>query len=250
MTPVSTWSKKAARVALPNTYHHFASAGTWCFMIGPRALRTPRRSSSQRPSMRRRARMALDRSAAGRPALALRRLARAPDSARGHGRRARRDRPVLVVDAAVAGAHEEVGARHPPDGAPEVRAVHGERDELVLAGAAQPRGGVRGDPRPGQGRRVDEAHVRGLADLEVGELADRAPDDRRRLQERREDEPRRRHHEARAPRARPDAHPREEAPPLRRHRRGVVRQIDFFTLRHAESPRPRRAMRRRPARRP
>ena len=43
---------KAASVALPKTYHHFASLGTWWVMIGPSAFETPRRSSSQRSALR------------------------------------------------------------------------------------------------------------------------------------------------------------------------------------------------------
>src|SRR5579864_8946766 len=51
VTPLSTWTMKAASVALPKTYHHLASLGTWCFMIGPSALETPRRSSNHRATL-------------------------------------------------------------------------------------------------------------------------------------------------------------------------------------------------------
>src|SRR5437764_7795154 len=44
-TPLATWMMKAQRVALPKTYHHFASCGAICSAGEIRTV-IPRRSSS------------------------------------------------------------------------------------------------------------------------------------------------------------------------------------------------------------
>src|SRR5579883_859457 len=64
-------------------------------------------------------------------------------------RRAGGDRTVPVVDAAVAGAHEQLRSLDPPDGAPQMSAVDGEGHEFVMRFATEPCGGLAGDAGPG-----------------------------------------------------------------------------------------------------
>src|ERR1700722_18795599 len=110
--PERTCIAKAHRVALPNTYHQRAPLGTGWFMMGPSMALMPRRSSIVSHSFFR-----------NPCAMCSRSLHRDGFSAYLHvfpfdpddvlrervGRRARGHRAVLVVDAAVAGAHEEAG---------------------------------------------------------------------------------------------------------------------------------------------
>src|SRR5262249_2504656 len=63
-------------------------------------------------------------------------------------RRAGGPRAIFIVDAAVAGAHEEPGLREPAHGASEMRAVHGEDLEAICLEAPDPAGDLRRVPVP------------------------------------------------------------------------------------------------------
>src|SRR5271156_3387221 len=109
--PERTWMAKAHRVALPNTYHQRAPLGTGWFMMGPSMAVMPRRSSTvshsffRNPSAIRLARL-LHGDGLG---AYLHVVSIDPDEVLGERvrRRAGGDGAVLVVDAAVARAHEE-----------------------------------------------------------------------------------------------------------------------------------------------
>src|SRR5207237_8506371 len=70
------------------------------------------------------------------------------------GRRAGGARAVLVVRAAVAGAHEEPRLREPSHGAAEVRAVDREHLKVVAADPTHPARDLRRWPIPGHAERV------------------------------------------------------------------------------------------------
>src|SRR5438093_1135074 len=90
-------------------------------------------------------------------------------------RRACGDAAVFVIRAAVAWAHEKLGIGHPPHRAAEVRAIRGERDELLLAFTAEPRGRFRRNAGPRQRRWIFEVDDHGFADVEVTDFAYREP---------------------------------------------------------------------------
>src|SRR5215510_3844397 len=121
---------KSVRVALPNTYHHDALLrGTWCSITGRTIAPSPARSSSHWPTARikdtRASHLAGEsgKLAAADPELPLADLVLVlEEPAR---RRSRGSRAVLVVDAAVTRAHEELGLWKPAHGTAEVCAVDG-----------------------------------------------------------------------------------------------------------------------------
>src|SRR5215468_2769852 len=114
---------KSVRVALPNTYHHDALLrGTWCSITGRTMAPSPARSSSHWLTDRIKGTRASHlagkggKLAAADPELALADLVLVlEEPAR---RRSRGARAVLVVDAAVTGAHEELGLRNHRTGQP------------------------------------------------------------------------------------------------------------------------------------
>ena len=131
VTPLSTWMMNANSVALPKTYHQRAPRGTGWLSIGPSSDEMPRRSSSVSQAI-------FEESLDHRQPIGIGLgadldlvVVDADRVARERvGRRAGGDAAVLVVDAAVAGAHEEARLWHPAHRAAEVGAVHGEGDEL------------------------------------------------------------------------------------------------------------------------
>src|SRR5215470_10882731 len=141
--PVAICITKSVRVALPNTYHHDALLrGTWCSITGRTMAPSPARSSSHWPTDRIRDTRASHLTGESRelaapdPELALADLVLVlEEPAR---RRPRGARAVLVVDAAVTGAHEELGLREPAHGAAQMRAVDGEDLEALPVDAPHP----------------------------------------------------------------------------------------------------------------
>src|SRR5215472_11274219 len=134
---------KSVRVALPNTYHHDALLrGTWCSITGRTAAPSPARSSSHWPTDRitdtRASHLAGEggKLATADPELPLADLVLVLEEAA--RRRSRGARAVLVVDAAVAGTHEELGLREPAHGTAEVCAVDGEDLEALRVDTAHP----------------------------------------------------------------------------------------------------------------
>src|SRR5262245_61350681 len=153
----------ASRVALPKTYHQRASCGTRCFKLGPIIAEMPSRSSSHRhvPIMSR-----FIASVAGivDPGfLEMSEFPRSPVSKGGGDRnfhwfdlklpvcgphvipdqRLRRrpgsNRSVRVVNAAVAGTHEQICVLQPTDWASQMCAVHRERGEFGVVHTAKPK---------------------------------------------------------------------------------------------------------------
>src|SRR5262252_8438704 len=141
--PVAICIMKSVSVALPNTYHHDALLrGTWCSITGRTMAPSPARSSSHwltdRINGTRASHLAGEggKLAAADPELALADLVLVlEEPAR---RRSRGTRAVLVVDAAVTGAHEELGLREPAHGTAEMRAVDGEDLEALRVDAPDP----------------------------------------------------------------------------------------------------------------
>src|SRR5439155_19588324 len=70
------------------------------------------------------------------------------------GRRPGRARAVLVVDAAVAGTHEQPRLLEPSNGAAQMRAVHGKHLELHCADTTYPARDLRSRPVPRHAKRV------------------------------------------------------------------------------------------------
>src|SRR5665213_3757842 len=175
VTPLSTWMMKANSVALPNTYHQRAPGGARCASNGPSIDVSPTRSSTVFQSRFRSARIASsDRDRLGGDfdlavAYAHRILGQAV------GGRSGRDTAVFVVDAAMAGTHEESRRLDPTHRAAEVGAVDGEGHELLLARPAQPGGALGGDARPGERRGVHEDDADRGAELERGDFTKRPP---------------------------------------------------------------------------
>src|SRR5262245_28779203 len=115
---------KANRVALPNTYHQRAPRGTGWRMMGASIAVMPMRSLTV-SHVRRRSRLSMSADGNGigsnfdQPFAHPDRILRQRMGGRTGG-----DGAVFVVDAAMAGAHEEARVGEPTHRAPEVRAVH------------------------------------------------------------------------------------------------------------------------------
>ena len=83
---------------------------------------------------------------------------------------------VGVVNAAVAGAHEQARLREPGDGAAQVGAVDRQDEELIRALAALPfvadeDAGERGDAVPGLPERIVEVDAARFVEREAGDVA-------------------------------------------------------------------------------
>ena len=86
---------------------------------------------------------------------------------------------ILVVNAAMAGAHEELGRCFPADGAAEVGALNRESLKGCVHLHGRSQAAVSESlPPPGDGGGVLEGDLGGLADLEFVERADASPDRR------------------------------------------------------------------------
>src|SRR5581483_7115 len=180
----------STRVALPKTYHQLAVLlGTGCVAEGRMSSFQRRRSSSQSATDCRRPRVIArlcagparvshglregrDLSAADPELSVLDLVLVLVEAAR---RRPRRALAVLVVDAAVARAHEEAGLREPPHRAAEVGAVDREHLELPIVDAAHPARRVCRHSVPRDGEGVLVGREPGLLDGEVVEAAERDP---------------------------------------------------------------------------
>src|SRR5262249_1226636 len=157
--PVAICIMKSVSVALPNTYHQDALLrGTWCSITGRTMAPSPARSSSHWLTDRITDMRASHRAgeggklAAADPELALADLVLVlEEPAR---RRSRGARAVLVVDAAMTGAHEELGLREPAHGTAEVRAVDGEDLEALPVDAPHPACDFGGGAVPLDAKRV------------------------------------------------------------------------------------------------
>src|SRR5579862_5244531 len=130
----------ASIVALPKTYHHFASRGTRCFIGGPSKSEMPRRLSSQFQvdKMRRfifSKKLLQSRRDRDRRRFDLHLVVVHPDleARERFRRRTGRHTAVLVISATVTRAKKQLGVRHPAHRTAEVRAVCGKSDELILA---------------------------------------------------------------------------------------------------------------------
>src|SRR3954462_7795358 len=183
--PVTTWMMNANRVALPNTYIHPVRGGTGCFMMGPSTSEASVRASNHAQACRRN-RISLRNWRRGRQDLNL----TVPHA---HGvlrqwpwRRPGRYSAVLVIHAAVAGTHEQLGVVQPSNGASQMGAVHRERSELARRFASQPGGRLGRHAGPCDRRRVLELHLDGPPVLEFGGRANAPPLSRNRFEKRRQ----------------------------------------------------------------
>src|SRR5215475_11284791 len=93
-------------------------------------------------------------------------------------RRARRARPIFVVDAAVARAHEELRLREPANGTSEVGAIDREDLKAVTIHTPHPAGDVRRRTIPGHAEGI---LIRGEPGLPRGKALERAELDPRLL---------------------------------------------------------------------
>src|ERR1700722_14038109 len=143
--PVTIWMMKAKSVALPNTYHQRASWGTRWVNWGPSILPRPVLSSTH-------SQIFLKVSFMGR-------LAPLDGDGLGHDfdrsvidaglktrqrlrRRAGGHVSVLLINTAVAGAHEQLSRGHPTHRTAQMGAGQREGDEFGLRVAAKPGAGL------------------------------------------------------------------------------------------------------------
>src|SRR5579884_2058285 len=172
--PVKTWIRNANSVALPNTYIQPVRGGTGCLMIGPITFEASVRASNHSQAfLRNRVIASGDGSGTGEQ------LHVAVAHAHGilHQRPRRRPRgygSVLVVNAAVAGAEEQLRFGHPAHGTAEMRAVDGERGEAAVGIVSQPCAGSPGDAGPRHAGGIREANLDRLTFLKICDRADRA----------------------------------------------------------------------------
>src|SRR5690242_15178827 len=134
--PVVTWIMKMNSVALPKTYHHQARPpfGTGCFAIGMISFDIPVRSSknshkffsgvSKRFTAPSPPLSAAQRHGLGQDLDVLIRIDLHLIDRQPAWRGPRGDRPVRVIDTAVAGAKKDLPARYPLHRAAQMRAVH------------------------------------------------------------------------------------------------------------------------------
>src|SRR5262245_247169 len=163
--PVAIWRTKRASVALPKVYHQLAvRRGTGWSSTGVSASPSPARSSTHSPTRRpmegNRATRTPRLHGAGEgreltpahPELAVPDLGVVLEEAA--RRRSRGPGAVLVVDAAVARAHEQLRLGEPPDRAAQVGAVDREDLESAPGDVPDPARGLRRRPVPGPVVRV------------------------------------------------------------------------------------------------
>src|SRR5215467_2683843 len=170
--PVAICIMKSVSVALPNTYHHDALLrGTWCSITGRTMAPSPARSSSHWLTDRIKgtwpSHLAGEsgKLAAADPELTLADLVlvlEEPARRRSGGARA-----VLVVDAAVTGAHEELGLREPAHGTAKVGTVDREDLEALAVDAPHPARDLGGVAVPLHAERVLVMGEAGLSDREA-----------------------------------------------------------------------------------
>src|ERR1017187_211836 len=121
---------KAHSVALPKTYHHLASGGTRCRAVRPIIPGSPVRSSTQFQTCLTICFTLFFYHGNGRSLnlhVAIFHAHRI--TAQGQWWWSRGDGAVLVIHAAVAGTHEQIGFGEPAHWTPQMRAIDGKSDK-------------------------------------------------------------------------------------------------------------------------